>query len=118
MENKIGALIGVVKHSFSCTPTDGSKGHNVQCSYDFTNTTDSEIKTWLAGSRAIAQAKVVNRLTVDEIDKQVNGVTFAASSVGNKIKSLEEQKRDAIAVLNVLKESNPEQFAAIMGEMI
>ena len=117
MENGIGALIGIVKHSFTCTPSDGTKGYRVDVSYDFRQTSDTDIKTWLCGSRAIAQAKVVNALSMDEIDTLVSGKTFPASSVGNKIVSLEEQKRNAIATLEALKASNPEMFNDLIEQI-
>jgi hypothetical protein len=117
MENKLGQMIGVVKHSFTCTPSDGSKGYRVDTAYDFTNTSDVDIKTWLCGSRAIAQAKVVNALTMDEIDTLVSGRTFAAHLVGNKIVSLEEQRRNAMATLEALKASNPEMFNELIDKV-
>ena len=117
MENTIGQLIGKCKHSYTCTPSDGSKGYRVDVSYDFTNTSDTDIKTWLCGSRAIAQAKVVNALSMDEIDTLVSGHVFPASSVGNKIVSLEEQKRNAMATLEALKASNPEMFNELIEKV-
>ena len=117
MESNIGALIGIVKHSFTCTPSDGTKGYRVDVSYDFSHTSDTDIRTWLCGSRAIAQAKVVNALSMDEIDTLVSGKTFPASSVGNKIVSLEEQKRNAIATLEALKASNPEMFNDLIDQI-
>ena len=117
MANQIGRTIGKVKHSFTCTPTDGSKGYRVDVTYDFTNTNDVDIKTWLCGSRAIAQAKVVNALTMKEIDTLVSNHTFAADAVGNKIVSLEEQKRNAQATLEALKASNPELFNELIAKV-
>jgi len=123
MEKTLGQMIGVVKHSFTCTPSDGSKGYPVQCSYDFTNSSDPEIKSWLTGSRAIAQAKTVNRLTMNEIDTLVNGKTFPASGVGNKIASRSEQI-DKLVSIGLAREfaelavDNPARFEAIQKMMV
>lgn len=84
----IGSTIGVVSHTFSIT---NDKGEKVQlsASIDFSNASDQDIKSWLVSNRIIAGQRPWRGLSKDELVK-LNGMTFMAESIGQKVKSLKE----------------------------
>ena len=53
MEKTLGQMIGTVTDTFSIT---NARGEKVQISvkWDFTTSTDTDIKSWLCGNRRIA----------------------------------------------------------------
>ena len=88
MNNMLGSQIGVVGHSFSITNDNGDK---VQLSIkiDFSNSSDQDLKTWLVSNRIIAGQRPWRKLSKYELIK-LNGTTFMAESIGQKVKSLKE----------------------------
>ena len=86
--NEIGKSIGVVGHAFSIT---NDKGDKVQLSIniDFTGASDADIKAWLVSNRIIAGQRPWRSLSKDELIK-LNGMTFMAETIGQKVKSLKE----------------------------
>ena len=88
MNNMLGSQIGVVGHSFSITNDNGDK---VQLSIkiDFSNSSDQDLKTWLVSNRIIAGQRPWRSLSKDELIK-LNGTTFQAETIGQKVKSLKE----------------------------
>ena len=88
MDNMLGSRIGVVGHSFSITNDQGDK---VQLSIkiDFSTSSDQDIKTWLVSNRIISGQRPWRALSKDELVK-LDGTTFMADSIGQKIKSLRE----------------------------
>jgi len=89
MNNTLGSMVGVVSHSFSVTNTNGDKV-SVQIKIDFTNASDAEIRSWLASDRTIAGQRPWRSLSRGELEA-LNGTTFAASTIGQKVKSRSEQ---------------------------
>ena len=88
MDNMLGSQIGVVGHSFSITNDQGDK---VQLSIkiDFSTSSDQDLKTWLVSNRIIAGQRPWRSLSKDELVK-LNGMTFQAETIGQKVKSLKE----------------------------
>ena len=86
--NELGRSIGVVGHSFSITNDNGDK---VQLSIkiDFSTASDQDLKTWLVSNRIIAGQRPWRSLSKDELIK-LNGMTFNADTIGQKVKSLRE----------------------------
>ena len=89
MNNTLGSMVGVVSHSFSITNAAGDKV-SVQIKIDFTNASDADIRGWLASDRTIAGQRPWRSLSRRELEA-LNGTTFAASSIGQKVKSRSEQ---------------------------
>ena len=90
MENlTLGQKIGKVAHSLKIT-NSAKEAVTISLTFDFSGSTDSEIKSWLAGSRAIAFQRPTRALSADEIRK-MDGTTIYASHAGQKVRSREEK---------------------------
>ena len=101
MSNKLGALIGKVKHTLSITNDAGDEVKAITIGIDFTNSTDTEITSWLCSNRAITGQRPWRKLSKDELSA-LNGKTFSASTIGTKVKSKDEQLTN---IKNVLRAS-------------
>lgn len=88
MDN-LGKMIGIVEHSFKTTNAAGVE-IQLRCKFDFRTCTDTDIKSWLAGSRAITFQRVIRSLNESEI-RALDDTTVNAATCGQKIKSREEQ---------------------------
>ena len=110
----LGQTIGKVRHTFSIT-NDAKDKVQLAVTIDFSTAGDTDIKSWLVSNRVIAGQRPWRALDVDEI-KALDGQTILATDIGRKIKSLEEQKAEARAILAALKNAHPEEFARIMAE--
>jgi len=86
--NELGKSIGVVGHSFSITNEAGDKVQ-LSVNIDFSTSSDSDIKTWLVSNRIIAGQRPWRSLSKDELVK-LNGTTFIAETIGQKVKSTKE----------------------------
>lgn len=84
----IGQIIGTVSHNLSIT---NAKDEKVQLTIkiDFSNASDTDLKAWLCSNRAIAGQRPWRALSKDELVK-LNGMTFMAETIGQKVKSLKE----------------------------
>jgi len=85
----LGQTIGIVKHSCSITNNSNEKT-SITIGIDFTNSSDSDIRSWLVGNRIIAFQRPTRSLSLDEI-QALDGTTIAASDAGVKIKSRSEK---------------------------
>ena len=101
MSNNLGSLIGKVKHTLSITNDAGDEVKSIIIGIDFTNSTDNEIKNWLCSNRGIAGQRPWRKLSKDELSA-LNGKIFKASSIGQKVKSKDEQLTN---IKNVLRAS-------------
>ena len=97
MANTLGAIIGKVKHSFSITNDDKEKVQ-VSVTFDFSTCTDTDVKSWLCGNRAIVLQRPLRALSITEIAK-IDGTVIDASHAGRKVQSVEEKLNAAIAAL-------------------
>ena len=84
----LGQKIGIVKHSLSITNARDEKT-SITISLDFSTASDSEIKSWLCGSRAIAFQRPTRSLSLAEIN-ELDGTTIPAQDAGKKVKSRQE----------------------------
>ena len=117
----LGQIIGVVGHSFNVR-TDGRSSTPTQLSvkFDFTTSSDADIKSWLCGSRAIAMARPTRELSNDEI-KELNGQTIMANECGRKVESRSEKiaKLKNIGLSEefaIMAVDDPEGFKALMNK--
>ena len=94
MENTIGLSIGVVDHAFSITNDAGDKV-TLSVKVDFRSASNQDIKGWLISNRIIAGQRPWRTLSKGELT-ELNNKTFVASSIGQKVRSREEQKRDLV----------------------
>ena len=85
----LGQTIGIVRHACSVTNNSNDKT-SITIGIDFTNASDSDIKSWLVGNRVIAFQRPTRSLSLDEI-QALDGTTIAASDAGVKIKSRSEK---------------------------
>ena len=94
METNIGKLVGVVKHTFSITNDADEKVSSVTINIDFTNVNDTDLKSWLCSNRVIAGQRPWRKLSKAEIEN-MNGRTFNANTIGQKVKTDAEIIADA-----------------------
>lgn len=113
METNIGKLVGVVKHTFSITNDADEKVSSVTINIDFTNVNDTDIKSWLCSNRIIAGQRPWRKLSKAEIEN-MNGRTFDANTIGQKVKSEEEIINDAKRAMSNM---TPEQRKALLDEL-
>ena len=111
----LGQTIGVVRHAFSITNDAGDKVQ-LTIGVDFTLASDTSIKSWLVSNRTIAGQRPWRGLSASEI-RELDGQTIPADGVGKKVKSLEERKAEARAILAALKAAHPEEYAGIVSDV-
>ena len=112
MSNELGQAIGEVAHTFSNTNDAGEKCQ-LTIKLDFRNTSNVDIRSWLASNRVIAFARPLSKLSLDEM-QALNGQTFQAASIGQKIKSKQERMLEDL--FNKVS-SNPEKLAQLKALM-
>jgi hypothetical protein len=108
MTNRLGGLIGMVKHTFSNTNASGAKCQ-LTVNIDFTNTSDIDIRSWLCSNRVIAFARPLSKLSLDEM-MELDGETFNASTIGQKV--LTKHERMLADLFNKVK-NNPDKLAQL-----
>lgn len=87
----LGQMIGIVKHTFSIKNSHDVIVKSVTVMIDFRSASDIDIKSWLCGNRIIAGQRVWRALSEREIKTNVDGATFIAENIGQKVKSRDEQ---------------------------
>lgn len=118
MENTIGKLVGKVKKTVKVSQYKGGPSTQITVWIDFSNAKDDEIKNWLASDRAIAGQRPWRTLSIEEID-DLDGRTFQASTIGQKVKSRAEQIAELVSAgipesLAGFALDNPDKFAEVM----
>ena len=90
-EITLGQLIGSQKRACKVSP-DGKNGPSatISINVDFSTASDNEIISWLLSDRVIAGQRPWRSLSIDEI-KELDGTTFVAQNIGQKVKSRSEQ---------------------------
>ena len=116
MSNNLGRVICKVKHTLSITNDAGDEVKGITLYIDFTNSSDTEITSWLCSNRAIAGQRPWRKLSKDELSA-LNGKIFPASTIGTKVKSKDEQIQN---IKNVLRASGlvPEDELEAKAEQI
>ena len=92
---KLGSLIGRVKHAFTITNHADAKV-SVSIWFDFTTATDDDLKSWLVSNRVIAFQRPTRGLSASEI-RDLDGTVIVASNAGQKIKSRAERINELVA---------------------
>lgn len=118
--NTIGKLVGKVKKTVKVSQYKGGPSTQITVWIDFSHSSDEEIRNWLASDRAIAGQRPWRTLSIDEIDA-LDGRTFNASTIGQKVKSRAEQIAELVNAgipenLAGFALDNPTQFAQIMAQ--
>ena len=91
MGNKtLGQMIGVVKHHFDITLDNNTKT-SASVDIDFSAVLDNDIKSWLCSNRVISGQRAWRKMSLDEIASNVNGTTFQAGAIGQKVKTHAEK---------------------------
>ena len=117
----IGQAIGVVKHNLDITLDNGTKA-NAVVKIDFTNTSDADIASWLCSNRVISGQRAWRKMSLNEFNEDVDGMTFQANVIGQKVKTRSER----IAVytgmglpldLATLAVDDPTKFQTIMDSI-
>jgi hypothetical protein len=114
-DNILGKAIGKVSHSFNITNDAGNKV-SLTITVDFSTASDQDIKSWLVSNRVIAGQRPWRALSKAEL-KAINGRTFMAQNIGQKVKSREEQIQTLVAAglprkLAEFSVDNPAAFQA------
>ena len=116
----LGQTIGIVRQSHSVKNDAGDKV-SMTIGIDFTSASDNDVKSWLASNRVIAGQRPWRKLDINELN-ELDGKTFIAQNIGQKVKSRAEQVAQLTsagipeALANVAID-NPEKFNAIMASL-
>jgi len=116
----IGQSVGIIDHAFSITNSKDEKV-TVSVKIDCRTASDADIKGWIVSNRIIAGQRPWRSLSTDEL-KALNGTTFIAQSIGQKVKSREEkiQALEASGLprkLAVFAVDNPDKFQEAVGDL-
>lgn len=114
MEQTLGQIIGVQSHALSITNDAGDKT-SITIKVDYGSASDNDVVSWLNSNRVISGQRVWRKMDVEEI-KELNGQTFIANNIGQRIKTMAERKREAQATLDALKAAHPDEFARMMNQ--
>lgn len=85
----LGQKIGKVKQAMSITNSREEKA-SITVTFDFSTSSDSEIKSWLCGNRAIAFQRPSRSLSLQELI-ELDGTVVMANAAGSKVKSRAER---------------------------
>ena len=90
MENTLGKMIGIVRHSFK-VKGDAGWTASAAINVDFRDSSDADIKSWLCSNRVISGQRAWAKMTAIEYMTEVNGQTFTANAIGQKVKTRAEK---------------------------
>ena len=104
----IGQTIGIISHTFSITNDHDDK---VQLSVrlDCRTASDDEIKGWITSNRIIAGQRPWRSLSKDEL-LELNGTTFIAQNIGQKVKSKEQIVQEGKAAIAQMSKEDQKAF--------
>lgn len=88
-QKTIGQLVGMIGHTFSITNNNNDKVQ-VAVKVDFRTATDLDIRTWIVSNRVIAGQRPWRSLSKAEL-LELDGTTFIAQNIGQKVRSRVEQ---------------------------
>jgi len=110
-QKTIGQLVGVIDHTFNIT-NDKDEKVQVAVKIDFRTASNSDIKTWLTSNRIIAGQRPWRALSAAEL-KALDGMTFIAQNIGQKVRSRAEQVNDLKSTFmkSGIEEKKAEQLA-------
>lgn len=91
---------------------------------DFSNASDEDLMEWALSNRVIAGQRPWRELSPEEIRQSVHNQTFDATTIGQKIRSREDQiKATMNPALGIDREmaewivDNPEEYKKMLDEM-
>jgi NADPH-dependent curcumin reductase CurA len=96
----IGQTIGKVSHSFN-TKLDTGEVVQLTLDFDFSTSTDQDIKSWLVSNRVISFQRPARTMKAGEL-KKLDKTTVSAKDVGKKVQSNEDKFRAGIAALRAV----------------
>ena len=114
MEKTIGQLMGIVSHTLSVTNDRGDKV-TITINVDFRTSSDTDCRTWNVSNRVIAGQRPWRSLTKAELEK-LNGSTFIAQNIGQKVKSYGETKQAAVAAFDTMSAEQQQAHIAELEE--
>lgn len=112
---ELGIAVGEVQHDFDITNDAGDKVR-VRLTFDFSTSTDEDIKGWLTSNRTIALQRPARAKSRSELE-DFNGAVIMAVDAGKRVKTIAEQRAEAKAILSALKVAHPDEFKTIMDEL-
>jgi hypothetical protein len=121
MEKKnLGQLIGQLIDHFSITNDDGDTVQ-LTLTFDFSTSSDAEIKSWLCGNRRIAYQRPARAMSKDELT-DMNNTVIMANEAGRKVKSKAEKVAAYMAMgipedVAIMAVDNPMAFKKAMDNL-
>ena len=118
----LGQTIGIIKQTLKVSQSKGGPSEQITINIDFSTATDEDIKAWLGSNRAIAGQRPWRRLSIEDI-KGLNGNTFIAQSIGQKVESREDRIQRLMNSFGIGEEAatfafdNPGTFESIINEV-
>lgn len=114
----LGQEIGVVRHTFKISQYKGGPSMQLSIGVDFSTSSDDDIKGWLTSNRVIAGQRPWRDMNKEEL-KGLDGKTFVAQNIGQKIKTRKEQLQALTNAGLPMKLAefaldNPEQFNKVV----
>jgi len=91
----LGQAIGITIDNFSVTNNVGMST-KIRVNIDYSKVSDIDIKSWLNGNRRIPLQRILRPMTTAEINA-LDGTTFMAETIGQKVKSDEQVKAEYMA---------------------
>ena len=104
MADTLGSLIGKVQHSFS-VKNEAEEKVQLNVTFDFTSSSDIDIRSWLCGNRAIVLQRPLRALSISEI-KALNSSVIEATHAGRKVQSATEKVVTAIRALRAIGQND------------
>ena len=115
MDNQLGELIGKVVDNSAITNDDDEKVQ-LKLTFDFSTSSDIDIKAWLCGNRRIALQRPARAMSREELES-INNTVIMAIDAGKKVKTKAERIKEAQATIAALKANFPEEYANMVSEM-
>ena len=115
MENELGQMIDKVIDNFAITNDAGDKVQ-LRLTFDFSTSTDVDVKSWLCGNRRIALQRPARAMSKSELES-INNTVIMASDAGKKVKTKAERIKEAQATIAALKANFPEEYTNMVSEM-
>ncbi len=111
----LGEMIGKVVDNFAITNDAGDKVQ-LKLTFDFSTSSDVDIKSWLCGNRRIALQRPARAMSDEEL-KALNDTVIIAIDAGKKVKTKAERIKEAQATIAALRANFPEEYSNLISEM-
>ena len=111
----LGQLIGKAVDNFAITNDAGDKVQ-LRLTFDYSTSTDIDIKSWLNGNRRIALQRPARAMSESEL-KSMNNTVIVAVDAGKKVKTKAERIKEAQATIAALKANYPDEYDNLINEM-